>query len=706
MASAKLGSAANADILMHKIGSLSGSEIATVLVFLIVAALWYLQDFASKKPPAKSSGFKKLPANNGSRNIVEQMKASDKNCVIFFGSQTGFAEDIAARLAKEGHSRFGLRTMLANLEDYDCTNLNEFPSTAVAMFIMATFGEGEPTDNAQDFYNFITADDVTFDNGGSSLSNVKYLSFGLGNSTYEHFNAVSKKIDATLESLGAHRIAPAGRGDDGEKTTEEDFMVWKEPMWKALAQEMNLTERTAVYEPIFDVSELAGLSKSSPAVYLGEPNKLQLQGVLRGPFDSHNPFPAPLAVARQIFKAKDRNCLHMEFDLMGSDLSYETGDHVSILPVNSGVEVDRFLRVFGLESKRDTVVDVKAIERTAKVAFPVPTTYDTIVRYRLEIGASVSRQFIQQLSNYAPTADVREEMEKLGNDKDYFHSQITERELNISQTLELVAQGATWENVPFSMLLESLVALQPRIYSISSSSLALKHRLSITTKVETHPIASTDLCFKGVATNYLLALEQKHNNVSSRDPYAARYTVDPPRKHYDGVRVAMYIRPSTFRLPASTTTPIIMVGPGTGVAPFRAFVQERSEQRKAGLDVGLTMLFFGCRKQKEDFIYEEEWAEYGRILGSNFRMITAFSRQTPSKKVYVQDKIRQFGAEISSLLSKDAHFYVCGDAAMAKDVSSLLEQIISERRAVPPAEAAAVVKQMRAANQYQEDAWS
>ncbi|EXJ63264.1 NADPH-ferrihemoprotein reductase [Cladophialophora psammophila CBS 110553] len=464
-------------------------------------------------------------------------------------------------------------------------------------------------------------------------------------------------------------------------------MAWKDPMWEALAKEMNLTECTAVYGPVFTVAERNDLTKSSTMVYLEEPNKLQLQGVLRTPFDSHNPFPAPVVVSRQIFKTKDRSCLHMEFDLTGSCLCYHTGDHVSIMPVNSGIEVDRFLRVFGLESKCDTVIDVKAIERTVRVAFPVPTTYDTIVRYRLEIGAPVSRQFIQQLSSYAPTSDTKAEMEKLGADKDYSHNQLTERQLNIPQALELVAKGAPWEKVPFSMLLESLLALKLRIYSISSSSLAMKDRLTITTKVETHPIASTNLFFKGVATNYLLALEQKQNNVSDQDPYAGTYTVHSPRKHYDGLRASLYIRPSTFRLPNSSTTPIIMVGPGTGVAPFRAFVQERAEQKKSGHAIGLTMLFFGCRNQKEDFIYEEEWASAG-------------------KKVYVQDKIRLFGAEISSLLTEDAHLYVCGDASMAKNVSGLLQHILSEQRAVSLAEAAAIIKQMRAANPYQEDAWS
>ncbi|KEF55580.1 NADPH-ferrihemoprotein reductase [Exophiala aquamarina CBS 119918] len=149
-----------------------------------------------------------------------------------------------------------------------------------------------------------------------------------------------------------------------------------------------------------------------------------------------------------------------------------------------------------------------------------------------------------------------------------------------------------------------------------------------------------------------------------------------------------------------------MAGPGTGVAPFRAFVQERVEQKLAGSEIGLTMLFFGCRSQKEDLIYEEEWKEYGRLLGPVFRMVTAFSRETSGKKVYVQDKIRQFGVDISTLLADGAHFYVCRDALIAKEVSHLLESILAEQRSIPLAETAGVVKRMRTTSQYQEDAWS
>jgi NADPH-ferrihemoprotein reductase len=595
-------------LLDHRLSYLRTSDILTLSALITVTAVYLAKDkiWGEKLAVPKPFGSRRKLGKDDTRDVAEQMSRADKNLITFFGSQTGGAEDLAARLAKEGHSRFGLKTMTANLEDYDYENLNEFPRDAVAIFVMATFGEGEPTDNAQDFYNFITDESLSFTNGESPLSNLNFISFGLGNSTYEHFNAVSTKIDATLESLGAHRVAPTGRGDDGEKTTEEDFLAWKEIMWATLAKKMGLQERGVFYQPVFSIIERGDLARNDPKVYLGEPNQVSLNGKIQAPFNVHNPYFAPVTVSREIFKGDDRNCLHIDVNLAGSDLTYETGDHVSILPVNSGLEVDRFLNVFGLTTKRDTVLDIKGIERTAKVPFPVPTTYDTIIRYKLDICAPVSRQFLQQLAAFAPSTNAKAALIKLGEDKDYFHIHTTERRLNLAQALEIVGAGETWSAVPFTMLIESLLSLQARHYSISSSSLVNKKRLTLTTKVETQPIPDTSLSFHGVATSYLLALHQKHNG-DVTDYYSATYALQGPRNRYDGLHIPLYIRPSTYRLPAKPSTPIIMVGPGTGVAPFRAFVQERAAQKKAGLEVGRTMLFYGCRARAEDFIYEEDW---------------------------------------------------------------------------------------------------
>jgi NADPH-ferrihemoprotein reductase len=636
------------------------------------------------------------------RNIVEKMDESNKNCVIFYGSQTGTAEDYASRLAKEGKSRFGLETMVADLEDYDFDTLDQVPEDKVIMFVLATYGEGEPTDNAVEFYEFITGDSVQFSNTAKpALGNLHYVAFGLGNNTYEHYNSMVRNVNKALEKLGAHRIGDAGEGDDGAGTMEEDFLAWKDPMWTALAEKMNLEEREAVYEPVFGITKRESLTKESPEVYLGEPNKMHLEGKSKGPYNAHNPYIAPIVESKEIFNVKDRNCLHMEIDISGSNLTYQTGDHIAVWPTNSGREVERFLRITGLWDQRDDVIGVKALDPTAKVPFPTPTTYDAVVRYHMEIQAPVSRQFLSTLSAFAPDEKSKTEMTRLGSDKDYFHEKVSNNYLNIAQVLEKVGGGEVWKDIPFSALIEGLNKIQPRYYSISSSSLVQKNKISITAVVESMHIPGGGEVLKGVTTNYLLALKQKQHGDPNPDPHGLTYEITGPRNKYDGIHVPVHVRHSNFKLPSDPSKPVIMVGPGTGVAPFRGFVQERAAQAKAGEEVGKTILFFGCRKRSEDFLYEKEWEEYKAALGDKFEIVTAFSREGP-QKVYVQHRLKEKAKEVNELLQQKAYFYVCGDAAnMAREVNSTLVKIIAEGRGVPEQKAEEIVKSMRSANQYQ-----
>jgi NADPH-ferrihemoprotein reductase len=416
-----------------------------------------------------------------------------------------------------------------------------------------------------------------------------------------------RNVNKALEKLGAHRIGEAGEGDDGAGTMEEDFLAWKDPMWTALAEKMGLEEREAVYEPIFGIVEREGLTPESPEVYLGEPNKMHLEGTARGPFNSHNPYIAPIAESREVFTVKDRNCLHIEVDIGGSNLSYQTGDHIAVWPTNPGDEVDRFLDIVGLTGKRNQVISVKALEPTAKVPFPTPTTYDAIVRYHLEVCAPVSRQFVSTLAAFAPSEEAKAEMTRLGGDKDYFHDKTGAHFLNISRLLATVSKGAKWDQVPFSAFIEGLTKLQPRYYSISSSSLVQPKKISITAVVENQQVPGRDAPFRGVATNYLFALKQKQNGDPNPEPFGQSYEIHGPRNKYDGIHVPVHVRHSNFKLPSDPSRPIIMVGPGTGVAPFRGFVQERAKLAQEGANVGRTLLFFGCRKRSDDFLYEKEW---------------------------------------------------------------------------------------------------
>lgn len=596
-------------------------DLLVLLVLLLASGAYFTKGtyWAIPKNPY-AGGLANTNGGKGpaTRNILEKMDESGKNCIVFYGSQTGTAEDYASRLAKEGASRFGLKTMTADLEEYDFDNLDTLPDDKVAFFVLATYGEGEPTDNAVDFYEFISNDAPVFSEGGDPeskpLSSLKYVTFGLGNNTYEHYNSMVRRVDKALTKFGATRIGAAGEGDDGAGTMEEDFLSWKEPMWMDLTKAMGLEEREAVYEAVYTVTERPDLDADEDTVYLGEPNKNHLEGKSKGPYNANNPFIAPIAESRELFTDKTRNCVHAEIDITGSNLSYTTGDHIAIWPTNAGKEVERFLTILGLDSKRNMVVEVKGADSTAKVPFPSPTTYDAVVRYHMEIGGPVSRQFVASLAPFAPSESIKTEMTKIGSDKDYFALMVADKHVNIAQLLQILSNGVPWKSIPFSIFIESVHKLQPRYYSISSSSLTQKNKISITAVVESSQRPGAPHVVKGVTTNYILALKQKQHGEPDPDPNGLNYNLSGPRNKYDGVHVPVHVRHSNFRLPSNPSTPVIMVGPGTGVAPFRGFVQERAAQAKAGENVGKTVLFFGCRRSDEDFLYKEEWEVSQLIL--------------------------------------------------------------------------------------------
>lgn len=542
--------------------------------------------------------YQKSSANSSSqktRDIVERMNEAGKNCAVFYGSQSGTAEDYASRLAQEGKRRYGLETMVADLEDYDYDNLDVVPEDKVLIFVLATYGEGEPTDNAVDFYDFLKQG-IFSESRTSPLDNLKYVIFGLGNSTYEHFNHMGRSVNGILESLGAHRIGEAGEGNDGTGTMEEDFLAWKDGMWAALSKSMDLKQRDEAYEPVFNITKQLELTKDSPEVYTGQND----QAI--GPFNAQNPYLAPIVESRELFTAGERNCVHMEVDMSGSGLSYQTGDHIAVWPTNPEHEVNEFLRILGLSEDRHTVVAVEAIEPTAKVPFPTPTTFEAIVRCQLEICAPVSRQFLATLAPFAPSEAARTQIARLGEDKDYFHKTIGKMHYNIARILRIASGGERWVKVPFSAFIEGLPKLQPRYYSISSSSLAQPDRVSITAVVESQMINGRDDPFKGVATNFLLSLKQRQNGELNTEP---RYKISGGED--SGIRMPVHIRSSNFRLPRDPSKPVILIGPGTGVAPMRGFVQERAKMAQSGQDLGRTLMFFGCRRRDEDYLYASEW---------------------------------------------------------------------------------------------------
>jgi NADPH-ferrihemoprotein reductase len=286
--------------------------------------------------------------------------------------------------------------------------------------------------------------------------------------------------------------------------------------------------------------------------------------------------------------------VHIELDIEGSGLTYQHGDHVGVWPSNADVEVDRLLCALGLWEKRDTVIDVTSLDPTlAKVPFPVPTTYGTVLRHYLDISALVGRQVIGNIAQHAPTPEAEAFLKRV-NEKAEYSRIVGAGCLKLGEVLQLAAgndlkaaptaENTTAWNIPFDKIVSSIPRLQPRYYSISSSPKLHPNKVHVTCVVLKYNSAKTDgiderLVF-GVGSNYLLNVKfATHSNNEDYLPLVSEpaeglpaqvsnpaYAIMGPRSAYKGdasYKIPVHIRRSTFRLPTNPRTPVIMIGPGT-----------------------------------------------------------------------------------------------------------------------------------------------
>ena len=248
------------------------------------------------------------------------LQQTGKTCVVFYGSQTGTAEKYALRLAKDASSRYNIQCLVADLDDFDFDDLKALGDHQFAIFFLATYGEGEPTDNAIAFDNWLKSRERrssinTIDQKSMQLL---YAAFGLGNSSYQFFNSMVRRVDSILSVCGVSRIGEVGIGDDGKKSMEEDFAAWRIKTLNAISQHYGLKELEYQFKADFQVTETT--TASLVDVFQGEPNKLHLRNKKEGPFTSNNPLPAKIIEAKELFTPKERNCLHLEFDVEGTTL--------------------------------------------------------------------------------------------------------------------------------------------------------------------------------------------------------------------------------------------------------------------------------------------------------------------------------------------------------------------------------------------------
>lgn len=516
---------------------------------------------------------------------------------ILYGTQTGTAESLAKRAAKEAGKR-GFAPAVLDMAGTDATKL---ASEKNVLVIVSTYGDGEPPDSAKALHAALAAE-------SPALGGVRYSVFGLGDTNYTLFCQCGKDFDTRLEKRGAVRVAPR---IDCDVDYEEPFKHWLNSALSALGNSSSTS-----------APELESSSASTAPVEHGKAN----------------PFPAPLLAVRKLNgegSAKEVN--HVELSLEGSGLAYEAGDALGVIPQNCPDLVNEVLTELGCDGEE-----------------AIPTSSG-------ELPLRIALQ--QHFDLGKPPAALLEALK------------LTPRP-DILDVLDALRAGTRDPQASATALVALFRKLQPRLYSISSSPKAHPGQVHLT--VGAVRFEANGRPRKGVCSTFLA------------ERCLAGATTVPVFVHHN----------NAFRLPADGSKPVIMVGPGTGIAPFRAFLEER---RASGAK-GRNWLFFGDQREATDYLYRDELVAL-KNDGLLTRLDLAWSRDQQGK-VYVQQRMRENAAELFAWLEAGAHFYVCGDASrMAKDVDVALHDLVVSAGGRTADEAAAYVQALKAAKRYQRDVY-
>ncbi|WP_337011284.1 sulfite reductase subunit alpha [Pantoea sp. AS142] len=532
---------------------------------------------------------------------------------ILYGSQTGNAEALAQTAAKSARAK-GLVPVVQALGDVD---LDVFATMRHALIVTSTYGEGEMPDNAQLFWDAISASTAP------RLEQMHFAVLAIGDTGYDGFCQAGKFIDMRLEQLGAKRVVDRIDCDIDYEEPSSEWLNSSMPQFAASAGSSGTVLESAPEAPV-----IPGSNKS-------------------------NPYAAALITNKRLSGEQSaKDIRHFEFDLSDSGLKYEAGDALGVIPVNE-----------------PSLVSLLLTQLNADYQTPVPgfdRSLGDLLTYQFEISEP-SRKLIEWVGQNTTNQELRHVLQH--DDKDALGVWLWGKDTLDLLQLELTRTLAVPEFVAL------LRPLQYRAYSISSSSKAHPNQVHLT-----------------------VASVRYHSGGRNRGGVCSTYLAERVRR---GEKPAIFISPNkSFRVPANNSAPLIMVGPGTGIAPFRAFLQERQATGAQGKN----WLFFGDQHQEHDFIYQDEllaWRDNGLLT----RLDLAFSRDQ-EKKIYVQSRMLEQGAELYAWLQEGAYFYVCGDASrMAKDVDNALYEVVRQFGGLSTERAADYVDQLKKEKRYLRDVY-
>ncbi|KAM9468386.1 nitric oxide synthase, inducible-like [Clarias gariepinus] len=590
-------------------------------------------------------------------------------CTIIYATETGRSQTFAEKLKSIFSRAFNPRVIC--MDDY---SFLDFETESLLMVVTSTFGNGDCPGNGQMFKKYLFSTKYL-------KNKIRYCVFGLGSRMYPQFCAFAHAVDNKLAELGAKRVTSIGEGDE-LNGQEEAFSIWACTVFKAACEEFGVEGHDLWEEHLTDSWD--------PQRHRVQTDSSSFERItaLSG-LHSKNVLCLKLKRRKNLQSLQSSHCtLLVELEVGGDKkerLKYVPGDHVGIFPGNSPELVMGILKHLPNAPPTNQSIRLEYLTESCngsakwQIDSHIPACpLAMALTYFLDITTPPSQSFLHKLSHMTKREDDHQRLLALAKD---FKSYSEWKAFSRPNFLEVLEEFPSLE-LSAAFVLRQLPLLKPRLYSVSCSPDVYPHELHLTVSVvKYHTQDGKGPLHHGVCSTWLNTLKE-------------------------GQLVPCFIhRSSGFHLPSDPSSPTILIGVGSGIAPFRSFWQQRFHDMKTtGLKVSPMLLVFGCRGEDMDHLYKEETLDM-RKIGTLKDIIPAYSNQAGLPKVYVQDVLRkQLSEEVWQVLYQSTgHLYVCGGMNMARDVAHTIQAILVHRLGITPSQAGEYLDQFKAEKRYHED---
>ncbi|XP_067864479.1 nitric oxide synthase 2b, inducible [Heptranchias perlo] len=624
----------------------------------------------SRRPKKNEIKFKQLAtAALFTSFLMKKTMAKRTKATILYATETGKSETFAKKLCTLFNGAFNAKVVC--MDDYD---LSDLAKESLVLVVTSTFGNGDSPGNGEIFKKSL------FTKKSLKPFKFSYSIFGLGSRMYPQFCAFAHALDKKLEQLGAAQMSPTGEGDElgGQ---EESFIDWAIATFKTACKVFNVRGKVELGQfkstksDVWDPSRYRLTNETYQLDLCSALSKMQAKKILPMKFKLRKNLQSPKS---------SRSTILVELSCEDSkELHYLPGEHIGVFPQNQDALVDGLIKRLKDKPNPNQCVQVEVNNgnsaRDWKVEERIPAcTLSQALTHFLDITTPPPQQLLKKFAQLATEESEKNRLLELSQNSQEFEKWKSFRSPTILEVLE------EFESIqcPAIFLLTQLLLLKPRYYSISSSLDMNPGEIHLTLAIVNYKTQDGHgPLHHGVCSTWF-------NTIKTDE------------------LVPCYVRSTAgFHLPKHQSKPCILVGPGTGIAPYRSFWQQRQyDLEKHRINGGAMTLVFGCRQSEMDHIYKEKTLEL-KAKGVLKGVYTAYSREPGKPKTYVQDILREkLAPEVYKVLHEEkGHIYICGEIKMAQDVTETLKCIIAKQGGMNIEDAEEFLTELKNQKRYHED---